>query len=97
MIIVLVEYFCKDNCREDFLRALKEQKIDAMCQAEAGNLKYDYSLSADRENVLILNEIWKDAEALNLHGSMPHMKLIPAIKEKDVEKTEIRKFEAAEL
>lgn len=94
MIILLVEYVCKEGCREAFLEAIKEQKIDWCSQNELGNLQYAYSFSAEDENVLMLTELWRDAEAVALHGKTSHFAELGELKKQYVEETKIKRFEA---
>lgn len=97
MIIVLVKYNCKPNCREAFLNALKENSIDTISKGEPGNFKYEYSYSTEDSDVLFLTEIWESAEALKLHGEAEHFKKLGGLKNAYVESAEIKKFEASSL
>ena len=47
MIVINVTYKCKPEMREEFLEAIMAEGIGAACQAEAGNIKYDYYRSVD--------------------------------------------------
>ena len=94
MKIILVKYLCKENCRESFLQAIKQNNIDTLCRQEAGNLKYEYAYSEEDDNVLILNEIWRDDEAVRLHGQAVHFKLLGELKSQYVVETKIERFNA---
>ena len=51
---VEVHYFVKDGKRGEFYRTILERGIAAASRAEAGNEKYDYYLSPENENELLL-------------------------------------------
>ena len=93
MIVLNVTYKCKPGMREEFLKAIRAEGLDAACRAEAGNLKYDYYLPADGSDELLLVEKWRDAEALALHGKEPHFARIGALKPQYVIDTLIERFE----
>lgn len=94
MIILHVKYNCKENCREAFLNAIKENKLDEACRNESGNLKYDYSFDAEDKNALILTELWKDRDAVEFHNETEHFKKLGELKTEFVENVEIRRFDA---
>jgi quinol monooxygenase YgiN len=93
MIVLNVTYRCKPGMREEFLKSIRAEGLDAACRAEAGNLKYDYYLPADGSDELLLVEKWRDAEALALHGKEPHFARIGALKPQYVIDTLIERFE----
>ena len=93
MIVLNVTYKCKPGMREEFLKAIRAEGLDAACRAEAGNLKYDYYLPADGSDELLLVEKWRDAEAMALHGKEPHFARIGALKPQYVTDTLIERFE----
>ena len=97
MIILLVKYTCKPGRRADFMRVISENQIDAKSRDEAGNIQYEYSLDIEDKDVLILTELWKDEEALKLHGEAAHFKLLGQIKDEYVEETQIRRFKAEKM
>lgn len=93
MIVLNVTYKCKPGMREEFLKAIRAEGLDAACRAEAGNLKYDYYFPADGGDELLLVEKWRDTEALALHGKEPHFARIGALKPQYVIDTLIERFE----
>ncbi|MGH9929348.1 MAG: antibiotic biosynthesis monooxygenase [Pyrinomonadaceae bacterium] len=46
----------------------------APTRAEAGNLRYDLYQSATQKNYFMRFEIWRNAEALEVHKQTPHLK-----------------------
>ena len=93
MIILNVTYKCKPGMREKFVEAIKAEGIDAASRAEAGNFKYDYYMSVDNSDELLLVEKWQDAEALAEHGKQPHFARLGALKPEFVLDTVIERYE----
>ena len=92
MIVLNVTYHCFQGMREKFLEAIMAEGLDAACRAEKGNIKYDYYMSAERDDEMLLVEKWCDAEALAEHGKMPHFARIGEIKGDFVENTVVEKY-----
>lgn len=92
MIIVLVKYICKPGCRELFLQSIKEKGIDSASRNEQGNVKYEYSVSIEEKNELLLTELWSDMQVLEQHGQTPHFKALGELKKQYVENTEIVRY-----
>lgn len=89
MLVVQVTYFIKVGKRQDFLDAVVRDDVMGACRREDGCLRYDYFLQADRDDVVLLVERWRDREAQKAHTGQPHMALIRAAKEAFVERTEM--------
>lgn len=96
MIVILVKYNCKPGMREAFFNVIREKGIDVASQSEEGNIRYEYSFSPIDENVMVLNEIWANAEVLEKHFNAPHFKELGELKNQYVESTELKKFNAEE-
>lgn len=92
MIVLIVTYKCKPGMREEFLEAIIAEGIDVACRADEGNLKYDYYMSTDDENEMLLVEKWRDAASIDLHNEQPHFKRIMEIKDEFLEETTVEKF-----
>ena len=56
MLTIYVKYIAKEGCREKFLREIVEQGILTAIRNEDGCIMYDYYLSAQDENVVLLLE-----------------------------------------
>lgn len=48
--------------------------LTAATRAEAGNLRYDLYQSADRPDAFLRLEVWRNAEALEVHKATPHLR-----------------------
>lgn len=92
MIVLNVTYKCKPDMREQYLEAIKAEGLDAACRAEDGNIKYDYYMSADRCDEMLLVEKWRDAEALALHQQQAHFARIGELKKEFTEETLLEKY-----
>jgi len=92
-IILHVTYTCAPGKAEEFVSALKESGLQETVRAEDGCLQYDYHLSCEEKDTVVLIERWRDAEALAKHGKAPHMAKIPALKEGRVITTDIKRYE----
>lgn len=92
-IVLHVTYHCYPGQAQAFVRALKESGLQNAVKGEDGCLQYDYHLSCEEENAVVLLERWRDAQALSVHGETDTMARIKAVKERFVERTDVLKFE----
>jgi quinol monooxygenase YgiN len=63
MFLLNVYYTAKPGKREDFLKALYDANIPQLCRKEDGNSQYDYFLSKESTDLVLLVEKWDDANA----------------------------------
>ncbi len=96
MFIVLVRYKCKPGLRENYLKAIKDNKIDEMSRSEEGCIRYEYSYGI-AEDELILTEVWQDAQAIDFHKNSEHFVKLGDLKTEYVENTEIMKFSGEQV
>ena len=92
-VILHVAYRCKSGAAEDFVRAVKESGVQALVRAEDGCLQYDYHLSLEEENTVVLLEKWRDGEALAAHMLQPHMNTLKDLKSRFVTETVLERYE----
>ena len=90
MIYVLATSELQEGCREKFLEILKANV--PLVRAEEGCLQYDYHLSCEGEDRVVLLERWADEEALRRHGAQPHMQKLSALKPRYVLDTRVERF-----
>ena len=93
MIVLNVTYKCKDGMRDEFLEAIMAEGIDIACRAEDGNFKYDYYMSVQEDNEMLLVEHWRDADALAAHQDQAHFKRLGEIKNEFVDETILEKYQ----
>ncbi len=94
MKVLFVKYICREGQRAAFFKAIKKNQIDVLSQSEKGNIRYEYSYSAEDKNVLILNEVWKDDDSLKAHGGSAHLKKLRELKAEYVDEVKIEKYKA---
>lgn len=85
-----VRYFTKPGCRESFIKEIKENRIAGKVLTENGAIRYEYFLSAEENDMVLLMEEWESREAQQAHMNHPNMETIVAIKEKYVASTELK-------
>ena len=88
-----VTYEMKPGMRSEFLAAVQEDGLLDAIRAEDGCLKYDYYLSVDHPDQLLLVEHWRDQAAVKRHAETPTMEKIKALKAQYVEDTQITRCE----
>lgn len=67
MLTWLVTYHCKSGQRDAFRKAIAELGVRNVSKGERGNLKYDYYLSEDDPDALLLVESWTDGASQAAH------------------------------
>ena len=92
-IVWLVTYKCKSGMAEEFVRAIKDAGLQAAVRAEDGCMQYDYHISCEAEDTVLLVEYWRDQAAVKCHAETPTMEKIKALKAQYVEDTQITRCE----
>ncbi len=92
MVVLNVTYKCKSGKREEFLEAVKTEKIGELCRQEEGNIRYDFYLSAEDPDGMMLLEQWADEGILSKHQQQPHFKRMGELKKDFVEETIFEKY-----
>ena len=86
-----MNYFAKPGRREEFLRRIVEGGILAAIRREEGCLRYDYYLSCQNEDEILLLEEWDTAEHQRIHMEQEHMKRLRVIKDDCIADTQLHK------
>ena len=89
MLGVNVVYTMKPGMRAQFLEEVAACGAQEAVRREAGCLQYDYFLSVDDPDKLLLVEKWTDPESQKVHTTQPHMDLIAAVKDRCVDHMEL--------
>lgn len=97
MLIVKVNYECKEGQAKAFVDKARELKIDSTSRSEEGNLCYEYSFDVENPNVVHLFELWKNQAAIDSHMASAHYAKLGELKAEFVENTVFEKFEANKL
>lgn len=70
--------------------------VDAI-RAEEGNVRYEYYISLDDPQTVLLIDSWRDQAAIDAHHASPMMKTIASLREKyDLHMTAERYIDAGE-
>ena len=88
---VLVTYKMKPGHRDAFLADTAAIRPEIL--KEDGCLQYDYHLSCEEKDTVVLIECWRDAAALAAHAAAPHMARVAAMKEGRVKETNLKRYE----
>lgn len=92
-IVLNVTYTVKNGKREEFYQSIAAAAIPEKSRLEEGNIRYDYYYPVASPNQLLLIEVWKDRDSLNVHKETEHFKKLQSIKETfetDVEFEELK-------
>ena len=79
-LTLYVRYLAKPGCREAFLRQLTTHGIIDAIRREDGGLRYDYFLSVQNEDEILLVEQWQTEEQQQIHLRTPHMDQLRRLK-----------------
>ena len=92
-LLILVTYHAKPSRGREFLREIEKHGLRETILKEDGCLRYDYFLSADDPEAILLVEKWESEEKQLLHLQTPHMAQFRAdIKEIYVKETTVEKI-----
>ena len=79
-LTLYVRYLAKPGCRESFLRQLTTEGIIDAIRREDGCLRYDYFLSVQNADEILLVEQWETEEQQQIHLRTPHMDQLRRLK-----------------
>ena len=79
-LTLYVRYLSKPGCRETFLRQLTTHGIIDAIRREDGCLRYDYFLSVQNADEILLVEQWQTEEQQQAHLRAPHMDRLRRLK-----------------
>lgn len=96
MFVLLVRYKCKQGYRDRYYQAIRNKHIDELSRSEEGCIRYEYSFGVV-EDEIILTEVWRDAQAIEVHKNSDHFAKLGELKAEYVENTEIIKFSAEQV
>ena len=81
-ITVNIRYAGKDGNAKKFAEEMiKSGTVDAI-RAEKGNLRYEYYISLDDPETVLLIDSWTDQNAIDVHHGTPMMNTITELREK---------------
>lgn len=89
IILMLVTYQTKPGLRSAFHQTILDEGLQDASRKEPGNLAYDYFLSVDHPDELLLVEKWKDQDAIEHHKTLPHYLRLRELKSTYIENVSI--------
>ncbi|MCG7340087.1 antibiotic biosynthesis monooxygenase [Staphylococcus sp. ACRSN] len=81
-LTVNLYYTGKNGSAKRFIEAMINKGIVAKIKAQPGNLKYDYFISYDDPETVLLIDSWINQEALDKHHASEMMQDIAALRDK---------------
>lgn len=81
-ITVNLRYTGVNSAARKFAEEMTASRTVAAIRAEAGNLRYEYYLSVDDPETVLLIDSWEDQAAIDAHHAFPMMATIAALREK---------------
>ena len=91
-LTLYVRYLAKPGCRESFLRQLTTEGIIDAIRREDGCLRYNYFLSAERPDEILLAEQWASPEQQEIHLRQPHMARLQQLKTAYIAETAVQRL-----
>jgi quinol monooxygenase YgiN len=76
-VVLVLELLVRPEHRAEFLDALWEDANGALDQ-EAGCLRFDVTVDSTNENRFVLYEVYRDADARQIHRAAPYLKRVGA-------------------
>lgn len=92
-VILHVYYTGTPEAVRAFAEDIRREGLQEAVRAEDGCLQYDYFLSCQQEDTLLLIEHWRDAPALERHAAQPHMARIKHLKASRGLETRVERYE----
>ena len=80
MIEIKIIYKLQPEMKHKFMETVESLGIPQATRNEKGCLKYDFEVSADKDEVY-LSELWENEECLESHKNQPHLKKLVALKD----------------
>ena len=84
MLTLLVTYTAKAGQRDAFLQAVLQSGLPERIRQEDGCLRYDYFLSVQNADEILLVEQWQTDEKQQAHLRAPHMDRLRRLKSENV-------------
>ena len=92
-IVLHVFYTCKPGQARKFVQAVKDSGLQEKVRAEDGCLRYDYHLSCEAPDTVVLIEQWRSAGHQEKHMSQPHMEALRKWKEEYTVETRVERYQ----
>ena len=97
MITVNLYYSGADGNARLFAREMESSGTAAAIRAEQGNVRYEYFLSMNDPETVLLIDAWESQEAIDAHHVSPMMETIRTLREKYDLHMRVERFVSAEM
>lgn len=91
-IILHVTYTCKPGQAEILVNTIKERGLQDKVRAEDGCMQYDYYISREAADTVLLIEMWRDADACAVHTTLPTIQEIRALGKEHSLNIDVQRF-----
>lgn len=81
-IVVNLYYTGKNGSARKFAQEMEASGTADLIRRESGNERYAYFFPMDDPETVLLIDIWRDQESLDLHHASPMMEAIARLREK---------------
>lgn len=75
-------YTGKNGSAHEFVKEMEESNTAALIRREEGNERYEYFVSLNDPETILLIDSWKDQESLDAHHASAMMKTIVSLRDK---------------
>ena len=90
---LLVTFHAKPGQRENFMRKLVTTGLLDTIRAEDGCQRYDFYLSVQDEDEVLLVERWESLAHQEVHMTQPHMAIMREIQAETIASVELTEYE----
>lgn len=87
MYTIYVKFTCRPGMRQAFIRRVRDAGILDAIRGENGCKRYDYYLSENDLDELLLIEQWASYEHQQIHLTQPHMAQLRSFKDEYIKNT----------
>ena len=91
-ISINIYYSGENGDARKFAEEMETSGTAAEIRNEAGNLRYEYFYPANDSETVLLIDIWKDQNAIDIHHASPMMAKISALREKYNLKMKVERY-----
>ena len=81
-VTVNLRYTGKDGAARQFAEEMTSSGTVEKIRAEEGNIRYEYYLSLEDPETVLLIDSWASQESIDLHHASPMMQTIASLREK---------------
>lgn len=92
MITQVVSYICNEDQRDKFWKDIVSARIDIEGGKEIGNIRYNFFLSLENSDTILLVESWEDEKSLECHYGSENFRKLGVLKKTYVKQTIIEKY-----